>query len=108
MYLDQEERHSMTDDSICPGQRCKECGPFVMFDIPTKIIFPKVIYIQTISNIKNGFKINIPLSVPLNESFPSKLSSLESSYFNYHCDQNFRAPCKHQTQKFFIISMRQT
>ena len=45
----------MTDDSICLGQRCKECGPFVMFDILTKIVFPKVIYIQTISNIKNGF-----------------------------------------------------
>ena len=56
----------MTDDSICLGHGCKDCGPLVMFDIPTKVI-----YIQTIGSIKNGFKINIPLSVPLNESFPS-------------------------------------
>lgn len=100
----------MTDDNICLGHRCKECGPFVIcLTSPQNIIFPKVIYIQTISSIKNGFKINIPLSIPLNESFPSKLSSLESSYFNYHCDQNFGALCKHETQiKFFIISTRQT
>lgn len=62
----------MTDDSICLGHGCKDCGPLVICLIsPQNIIFPKVIYIQTIGSIKNGFKINIPLSVPLNESFQS-------------------------------------